>query len=859
MTKRIPKSKEGQDPDTHSDLYTDEDPKGTIHGLGFTDAAKAKESVAKIERSDRTHAHKVQAAIAMSQRAKVASKRAKDPEKKKNLAAAAEVYFAFIEKMKKITKKRQMKEFSEYISETSGEYEGRKVDLDNPFRLPQGSKKKFGVYVRNDKGNVIKVTFGDPNLSIKRDHEDRLKNFRARHNCDEKKDKTTPGYWSCKFWEKDSPVSKLLSKGDVTEDAEWKDKNDEREHNKLFMQSLKVMPGSPKQKKIVQQMNVLRKKNGLELLGEDTQLDERKKITHVVDRRTGESVYGPTDVADAKRFLKKQIQPNKFMIRDIKEDVQLDESIESLKGWIHPKKKKAYTTERMRPYHVEFIVRKPRDYGLNKKQILDYLEKKFDLMDAPDPEQAAKQGYEDILAGRNDIDRNIEHMAMKKGWVRVVGGKFASIASNVKLNDRQVGIILSIMEDEGLIGDAAGVYTREVGLEYYEESDRADVNARVRYYKTIEGADIQNLIKGKPRGTKRTEIGQTMAMFRGESLEISQLGEAVDQKDMLRIFNDLNKGDTIKVKFKSVMASATKNFVELVVTSGRRTVGKAKVERIILKSKKNPGGVKYYLYRRGDNVSFAMGDMAAIIDEIDESYEHELFESAMKRLSARLMKLTPVANAIAKNPQTTNLAVSLIAIPAVNAILKRANYDNLQKVIDLADFMKDAALSLGAERDPKLENTVLKYSQFLDEKVYAKSGLGKWFGSGGGGGVEKGGWDRYSTTGKRMGKCGDAEEGEPYSACLSKDKAKKLGKKKIASFVRRKRDAQDKAKRGDVGDGGKGKKPINVKTGVTDKDPKKQGIQDDWSAKYKSSIDCDNPKGFSQRAHCQGRKKRGLD
>ena len=101
--------------------------------------------------------------------------------------------------------------------------------------------------------------------------------------------------------------------------------------------------------------------------------------------------------------------------------------------------------------------------------------------------------------------------------------------------------------------------------------------------------------------------------------------------------------------------------------------------------------------------------------------------------------------------------------------------------------------------------------------------------------------------------------GEPYSACLSKQKAEKLGKKKIASFVRRKRYAQDKAKRGDVGDGEKSKKPINVKTGVTDKDPKKQGIQDDWSAKYKKSIDCNNPQGFSQRAHCQGRKKKGLD
>ena len=62
------------------------------------------------------------------------------------------------------------------------------------------------------------VKFGDPNLSIKRDDPDRLKNFRARHNCDQKTDKTTPGYWSCKFWEKDSPVSKLLKQGKVSEE-----------------------------------------------------------------------------------------------------------------------------------------------------------------------------------------------------------------------------------------------------------------------------------------------------------------------------------------------------------------------------------------------------------------------------------------------------------------------------------------------------------------------------------------------------------------------------------------------------------------------------------------------------------------
>jgi len=84
--KRIPQKPGQKDKsDKHSDLYTDEDPKGTIHGLGFTDGTKARQSVNKIKNSGRTHAHKIQAAIAMSQRAKVASQRAKDPKKKKDL------------------------------------------------------------------------------------------------------------------------------------------------------------------------------------------------------------------------------------------------------------------------------------------------------------------------------------------------------------------------------------------------------------------------------------------------------------------------------------------------------------------------------------------------------------------------------------------------------------------------------------------------------------------------------------------------------------------------------------------------------------------------------------------------------
>lgn len=106
-------------------------------------------------------------------------------------------------------------------------------------------------------------------------------------------------------------------------------------------------------------------------------------------------------------------------------------------------------------------------------------------------------------------------------------------------------------------------------------------------------------------------------------------------------------------------------------------------------------------------------------------------------------------------------------------------------------------------------------TKLLVEKVFERSGLGKWFNKESAGGGP--GWDRYNTKGERVGKCGDAEEGESYSACLSRQKAQKLGKEGISSFVRRKRVAQKKAGRGKKGSvRGKGKKPVFVKTGVTD-------------------------------------------
>jgi len=111
----------------HSDLYTDEDPKGTIHGLGFKDVATAKASVAKIRKSGRSHAHKIQAAIAMEQRARVMGK-----------TSEAAVYRKFINSMKKKTKAMNEEKHGDH------EYEMIRRQTDNIIVAARKIKKEVG-------------------------------------------------------------------------------------------------------------------------------------------------------------------------------------------------------------------------------------------------------------------------------------------------------------------------------------------------------------------------------------------------------------------------------------------------------------------------------------------------------------------------------------------------------------------------------------------------------------------------------------------------------------------------------------------------------------------------------------------
>ena len=112
-------------------------------------------------------------------------------------------------------------------------------------------------------------------------------------------------------------------------------------------------------------------------------------------------------------------------------------------------------------------------------------------------------------------------------------------------------------------------------------------------------------------------------------------------------------------------------------------------------------------------------------------------------------------------------------------------------------------------------------TELIDDSICINCGnivdedLRKWFGKGGAGGTTKGGWDRYGSDGQKLGKCGGGKEGGAYAACLSAEKARKLGADGRATFVNRKR--RDQKKAGDSKKGkqrSKGKKPVMSKTGA---------------------------------------------
>jgi len=101
-----------------------------------------------------------------------------------------------------VENEQDIKEFVQFMREytpslNEAEYQGRKVELG---KIMQGDVKKFKVYVNNDKGNVVKVNFGQKGMVIKKDNPEARKSFRARMNCDSPGPRWKARFWSCRKW-----------------------------------------------------------------------------------------------------------------------------------------------------------------------------------------------------------------------------------------------------------------------------------------------------------------------------------------------------------------------------------------------------------------------------------------------------------------------------------------------------------------------------------------------------------------------------------------------------------------------------------------------------------------------------------
>ena len=555
-------------------------------------------------------------------------------------------------------------------------------------------------------------------------------------------------------------------------------------------------------------------------------------------------------------------------------------NIPGYKGWVNPKTGKTQIIQGHSPYHVQMIVKNPRFYGLTEKLIMNHLIETYEEMDAPSPEEDAKFAMDELKSGRRDIDHSVELMAMDRGWVRFVEGEYAEISGRKKFNDRELRKILQLIDEETPLTMKPKT---TMGLQQYRPVGKTSV--KVDYYGDLEMNEIKNLIKGRRKGDKQTDIGRTMAMFR-EYVEVTE-GEWKDEKDerehsklFIKSMKTMPGSPKQKKIIQQMNALRKKNGLELLDEAKR--VPKTRKNQdpdthSDLYTDEDPRGTIHGLgfkdvktaeasvrkikasdrtHAHKIQAAIAMEQRAKVMKKTAEAAVYRKFIEEMKKKtkemneeaylpgqattshggkSGRGGKPGPRMSRQRKNRAAVLDQLALAQIPVLNQpadvrqkgssdtfVVAKKDLKRATEVVD--DYFSKPYVKIHMRKNQLRRENYKIIAEDVNE-VYKDSGLGDWFGKGGGGGKEEGGWDRYNTSGERIGKCGDAKKGASYSACLSAEKAKQLGKEGIADFVKRKRDAQKKA--GDKAKGGEsktGQKPVMVKTGGKGLDKKNESF-----------------------------------
>ena len=574
---------------------------------------------------------------------------------------------------------------------------------------------------------------------------------------------------------------------EVTE-GEWKDEKDEREHNKLFIKSMKAMPGSPKQKKIIQQMNALRKKNGLELLDEAKRVPKTRKNqdpdTHS-DLYTDENPEGTIhglgfkDVETAEASVRKIKASDRTHAHKIQAAIAMEQRAKVMKktaeaavyrNFIEEMKKKtkemneeAYLPGQATTSHGGKSGRggKPGPrmsrQRKNRAAVLDHLILNG-IQVLNQPADVRQKGSSDtFVVAKKDLKRakDVVDDYFSKKYVRMHMAKNQLRRENYKI------IAEGVNEESNPPApgtDDAAWYAMLQNLVYNIENGPAP------------GQDNEEFVRRHDwNGDGQVDFNDIVAL---QSYWAS--GEYVGA------FDGWDNADEFFALYPHLLPIDSQHPLRLEINA--QWEGGLASLRFILDNggTQSPGPLNYYYDWNGDG----------IITEADYQIMYDVWQQGGYAI----------------------FAYDYINTFAPPSEPKRERQPDIK------------AKPILPTPPPPTGPTPQKANEGLDE-VYKDSGLGKWFGKGGGGGVEKGGWDRYNASGDRIGKCGDAPKGAAYSACLSAEKAKQLGKEGRAKFVQRKRDAQKKA--GDKAKGGeskKGQKPVMVKTGAKGLDKKNESF-----------------------------------
>ena len=391
-----------------------------------------------------------------------------------------------------------------------------------------------------------------------------------------------------------------------------------------------------------------------------------KKMTHVIDRNTGKSVYGPTDVADAKRYLKTQIQPNKFMIRDIKESVELEDgkqvtvkqfvSDEAAQSAIEDAEGLLDSTEVMSGvFAMVFDSKVSKDNFVATHK--DSLKEEVQLDEATQHTvhvNVSRTGFRKLEAMIASLDgyRESDYSDGKARFYfdakKHDSAERKKVAEFIK-KTRGAEFIRAVKEDVQLDEDSPcwddyvqrGMKKKggrlvpncvpknedvqlEEGSEIvfsFDNPMKAGAFAS-RIMRDKLASEVDRYVSGRkemvqiimhPNDYERNDIEKLAKQYKGQLREDLQLDEAPNP-EFLKVYNSLKKGDRVEVEFDSGIRKGNK--ITLVVTSGNRIVGKARVGRIIMKSPDNMRGVSYTLYNRNGSVSLALGDMATVMKSI---------------------------------------------------------------------------------------------------------------------------------------------------------------------------------------------------------------------------------------------------